>query len=143
MKKDIHPDYHTITVAMTDGTTYQTRSTYGKEGDTLQLSTSIRRRIRPGPASRQPARPWRSCRAQGESSWASASDRRRPAAFRKAPLRRAFVCAIAASARKQPARRDNWSPIDSSEVACAAVLDAAALEPVSCWTRSIRRGFGH
>ncbi|HWA17621.1 MAG TPA: 50S ribosomal protein L31 [Devosia sp.] len=37
MKKDIHPDYHMITVAMTDGTTYQTRSTYGKEGDTLQL----------------------------------------------------------------------------------------------------------
>ena len=37
MKKDIHPDYHMITVAMTDGTKYQTRSTYGKEGDTLQL----------------------------------------------------------------------------------------------------------
>ena len=37
MKADIHPDYHTITVAMTDGTTYKTRSTYGKEGDTLQL----------------------------------------------------------------------------------------------------------
>ena len=37
MKKDIHPDYHFITVAMTDGTTYQTRSTYGQEGDTLTL----------------------------------------------------------------------------------------------------------
>ncbi len=37
MKKDIHPDYHMITVKMTDGTTYQTRSTYGKEGDTLVL----------------------------------------------------------------------------------------------------------
>ncbi|HMM13088.1 MAG: 50S ribosomal protein L31 [Parvibaculum sp.] len=37
MKKDIHPDYHMITVAMTDGTTFQTRSTYGKEGDTLTL----------------------------------------------------------------------------------------------------------
>ena len=37
MKKDIHPDYHMITVAMTDGTTYQTRSTYGKAGETLQL----------------------------------------------------------------------------------------------------------
>ena len=37
MKKDIHPEYHMITVAMTDGTTYQTRSTYGKEGETLQL----------------------------------------------------------------------------------------------------------
>lgn len=37
MKKDIHPDYHEITVAMTDGTTFQTRSTWGKEGDTLTL----------------------------------------------------------------------------------------------------------
>ncbi len=37
MKSDIHPDYHTITVAMVDGTTFQTRSTWGKKGDTLQL----------------------------------------------------------------------------------------------------------
>lgn len=37
MKKDIHPDYHTITIVMTDGTEYQTRSTYGSEGDTLRL----------------------------------------------------------------------------------------------------------
>ena len=37
MKKDIHPDYHMITVVMTDGTTFQTRSTYGSEGDALQL----------------------------------------------------------------------------------------------------------
>ncbi|MEO7223362.1 MAG: 50S ribosomal protein L31, partial [Devosia sp.] len=37
MKTDIHPDYHMITVTMTDGTSYQTRSTYGKAGDNLQL----------------------------------------------------------------------------------------------------------
>jgi large subunit ribosomal protein L31 len=37
MKNDIHPDYHMINVKMTDGTVYQTRSTWGKEGDTLQL----------------------------------------------------------------------------------------------------------
>lgn len=37
MKKNIHPDYHTITVVMTDGTTFETRSTYGKAGDTLRL----------------------------------------------------------------------------------------------------------
>lgn len=37
MRKDIHPDYHVIKVIMTDGTEYETRSTYGKEGDTLQL----------------------------------------------------------------------------------------------------------
>ncbi|MBN9447349.1 MAG: 50S ribosomal protein L31 [Bosea sp.] len=37
MKTGIHPDYHTIKVVMTDGTEYLTRSTYGKEGDTLNL----------------------------------------------------------------------------------------------------------
>ena len=37
MKKDIHPDYHMITVKMTDGTEYQTRSTWGKEGDVMTL----------------------------------------------------------------------------------------------------------
>ncbi|HZZ34832.1 MAG TPA: 50S ribosomal protein L31 [Caulobacteraceae bacterium] len=37
MKQDTHPDYHMITVVMTDGTTYQTRSTYGKEGAELHL----------------------------------------------------------------------------------------------------------
>jgi large subunit ribosomal protein L31 len=37
VKKEIHPDYHEITVAMTDGTTYQTRSTYGESGATLKL----------------------------------------------------------------------------------------------------------
>ena len=37
MKPDIHPDYHEITVKMTDGTTFTTRSTWGKAGDTLQL----------------------------------------------------------------------------------------------------------
>lgn len=37
MKAEIHPAYHMITVKMTDGTTYQTRSTWGKEGDTMSL----------------------------------------------------------------------------------------------------------
>jgi large subunit ribosomal protein L31 len=37
MKKEIHPHYHPITVVMTDGTTFVTRSTYGKVGDTLHL----------------------------------------------------------------------------------------------------------
>jgi large subunit ribosomal protein L31 len=37
MKKDIHPDYHEITVVLTDGSEFQTRSTYGSEGDTLRL----------------------------------------------------------------------------------------------------------
>jgi large subunit ribosomal protein L31 len=39
MKKqdDFHPDYHRIKVMMTDGTEFETYSTYGKEGDTLTL----------------------------------------------------------------------------------------------------------
>ncbi|TIW30323.1 MAG: 50S ribosomal protein L31, partial [Mesorhizobium sp.] len=37
MKTDIHPDYHTIKIVMTDGTEYMTRSTWGKEGDTMNL----------------------------------------------------------------------------------------------------------
>ncbi len=37
MKADTHPDYHTITIKMTDGTTYQTRSCWGKEGDVMNL----------------------------------------------------------------------------------------------------------
>lgn len=37
MKVEIHPDYHSIEIKMTDGTKYKTRSTYGKEGDILSL----------------------------------------------------------------------------------------------------------
>ncbi|MHA1559435.1 MAG: 50S ribosomal protein L31 [Alphaproteobacteria bacterium] len=37
MKKDLHPDYHLIKVVMTDGSEYETRSTWGSEGDTLKL----------------------------------------------------------------------------------------------------------
>ena len=37
MKAETHPEYHEITVQMVDGTSYQTRSTWGKPGDTLRL----------------------------------------------------------------------------------------------------------
>lgn len=37
MKKGIHPDYHEITVVMTDGSSFTTRSTWGKAGDTMKL----------------------------------------------------------------------------------------------------------
>ncbi len=37
MKADIHPDYHVIKVVMTDGTEYETRSTWGAAGDVLNL----------------------------------------------------------------------------------------------------------
>jgi large subunit ribosomal protein L31 len=42
MKPEGHPDYHFITVVMTDGTEYQTRSTYGKEGARLALDIDPR-----------------------------------------------------------------------------------------------------
>jgi large subunit ribosomal protein L31 len=32
MKSGIHPEYHEITVTMTNGTTFKTRSTWGKRG---------------------------------------------------------------------------------------------------------------
>lgn len=35
MKKNLHPDYHTVDVVMTDGSTFQTRSCY--KGDRLVL----------------------------------------------------------------------------------------------------------
>ena len=37
MKEGIHPEYHFIEVKMTDGTTFRTRTTWGKEGDTMNL----------------------------------------------------------------------------------------------------------
>jgi large subunit ribosomal protein L31 len=39
MKKgeDFHPHYHRIKVVMTDGSEFETYSTYGKEGDKLTL----------------------------------------------------------------------------------------------------------
>ena len=37
MKKDIHPDYHRVTVALTDGTEFETFSTYGSEGERIVL----------------------------------------------------------------------------------------------------------
>jgi large subunit ribosomal protein L31 len=37
MKPGIHPEYHEITVVMTDGSQFKTRSCYGKPGDSLRL----------------------------------------------------------------------------------------------------------
>ena len=37
MKKKIHPNYHKIKVVMTDGSEFETMSTWGKEGETLKL----------------------------------------------------------------------------------------------------------
>ena len=37
MKQGIHPDYHVIDVKMTDGTVFQTKTTWGKLGDQMAL----------------------------------------------------------------------------------------------------------
>ena len=37
MKKNLHPKYHMINVEMTDGSRFQTKSTWGSEGETLKL----------------------------------------------------------------------------------------------------------
>ena len=36
-EKNIHPSYHTIKVEMTDGSQFETKSTWGKEGEILKL----------------------------------------------------------------------------------------------------------
>ena len=63
MRKDIHPKYHRITVVMTDGTEFETYSTYGAEGDKLKLDIDTKthpawtggRRISPIAADGSPA----------------------------------------------------------------------------------------
>jgi large subunit ribosomal protein L31 len=37
MKQDIHPDYHSVKIIMTDGSEYTTYTTWGAEGDTMRL----------------------------------------------------------------------------------------------------------
>ncbi len=37
MKPDTHPEYHMISVKMTDGTIFETKTTWGKEGDQMAL----------------------------------------------------------------------------------------------------------
>ena len=37
MTKEIHPDYHVIKVVMTNGTEFETRTTWGAAGDTMNL----------------------------------------------------------------------------------------------------------
>ena len=37
MKEKINPNYHKIKVVMTDGSQFETMSTWGKEGETLKL----------------------------------------------------------------------------------------------------------
>ena len=41
MKKNIHPNYHKIKVVMTDGTEFETKSTWGKENDVLKQENAV------------------------------------------------------------------------------------------------------
>ena len=45
MKKNIHPNYHKIKVVMTDGTEFETKSTWGKENDILKLDIDLNRTL--------------------------------------------------------------------------------------------------
>ena len=38
MKPEIHPEYHEVTVQMTDGSTFKTRPPWGPPGATLELN---------------------------------------------------------------------------------------------------------
>ncbi|BBK34368.1 large subunit ribosomal protein L31 [Stella humosa] len=42
MKPNIHPDYHEITIIETDGSTFTTRSTWGKAGDSMRLDVDTK-----------------------------------------------------------------------------------------------------
>ncbi|MDR0630904.1 MAG: 50S ribosomal protein L31 [Holosporales bacterium] len=37
MKKGTHPEYHSIIVALTNGEKFETKSVFGKPGDTINL----------------------------------------------------------------------------------------------------------
>ena len=37
MKDGIHPEYHEVTIVMTDGSSYKTRTCAGSAGDTIRL----------------------------------------------------------------------------------------------------------
>lgn len=36
-KKDIHPELHSVSVVLNDGTKFDVMTTYGKDGDTMKL----------------------------------------------------------------------------------------------------------
>ena len=40
MKKNIHPNYHMVTVVLNDGTSYRTRTTWGEPDQKLTLDES-------------------------------------------------------------------------------------------------------
>jgi len=41
MKKNIHPDYHEIEVQLLDGSSFKTKSTWGKKGGVLRLERDV------------------------------------------------------------------------------------------------------
>lgn len=42
MRQGIHPNYHEITVQFTDGSSFKTRSCWGKPGETMQLDVDVK-----------------------------------------------------------------------------------------------------
>ena len=117
MKNDIHPDYHEITVVRTDGSTFTTRSTWGKAGDTLTLDVDplshpvwtggtqrLRRPRRPGLALQQALRRLRpELRSRGpERSRAREKNRARPSRPRLKGRGRAGLVVRAALGSRTP-----------------------------------------
>ena len=101
MKPDIHPDYHTVKIIMTDGTEFSTRTTWGKDGDTLHLDIDPSR-IRPGlaaPSSCSTA--VAVCRASRRDFPASSSPRSKPGtgSHDKAPAMRGLLFTAACRGR--------------------------------------------
>ena len=42
MKTGIHPEYHTVKIIMTDGEEFETRTTWGKKGESMRLDVDIK-----------------------------------------------------------------------------------------------------
>ena len=109
MKTDIHPEYHTIKVVMTDGSEFTTRTTWGKEGDVLNLD--IDPKSHPAWTGGQQQimdRGGRVSRFQKKfSGFLDRPARSKPPALapkRKAPARAGAFCISAKAAAIRPAR---------------------------------------
>jgi len=118
MKKEIHPDYHEITVVMTDGTSYQTRSTYGKAGDTLAAGDRLEIASGPGPAARSACRKAASS-PDRQQALRGHQDQVRPLPDRRGALQRRRVSGSAPRRPAHPGARP-WYRANSCDRAAAA-----------------------
>ena len=123
MKAETHPDYHLVKVIMTDGTEFTTRAP-GANRATRCISTSIRSRIRPGPAASSTARPRRA--AVALSKEVRGLSQEITAAALRGACPAASLQAGAALKRRRARTRPSAAPIAVSTGLPAATLTAAA-----------------